>query len=130
MIGPHQGKELELMLAGKKHLAAFTDAVPESGIISEEIIPEKAFAPYVASGKFLRFCYEYYLSPKNIKIRNVFFTTLGNEWRASAYFWLHQEALAKRRPFDDAHEYFIGRLLDYDEADIQDFIKNVRYCLK
>jgi hypothetical protein len=39
MIGPHEGKELELMLAGKKHLAAFGD-----------IIPEKKFPPYVENG--------------------------------------------------------------------------------
>jgi hypothetical protein len=123
MIGPHQGKELELMLAGEKHLAAFTDAVPEDGIISEKIIPEKAFAPYVTAGKIIRICKEYNSPPH--KIRSVFFTTPGNEWRAYAYFWLCQEASSKRRPFDDAHEFMIGRLLDYSEEDIQDFVKNL-----
>lgn len=125
MIGPHQGKELELMLAGKKHLAAFSDVIPENGIISEEIIPENAFAPYVASGQIFRFCEEY-ISSDNSKIRNVFFTTASNEWRAKAYFWLLQEALAKRRPFDDAYEYAIGRLLGYAEDDILDFIEHQR----
>lgn len=38
-IGPHEGRELELMLTGK---------------IPEEIIPESAFAPYVNSKKLNR----------------------------------------------------------------------------
>jgi hypothetical protein len=126
MIGPHQGKELELMLAGRKHLAIFGDAVPEDNIISEVIIPEKAFSPYVAEGKIIRFCEEVYIPEKNIKIRNVCFVSQNNEWRAHAYFWMQKECMNGRRPFDDAYEYFIGRLLGYDEADIIDFIKNVR----
>jgi hypothetical protein len=43
MIGPHEGQELELMLAGKKRLAAFGDIIPENGIINEQIIPEKNY---------------------------------------------------------------------------------------
>lgn len=54
MIGPHQGKELELMLSGKKHLALFYDV------------------------------------------------------------------------FTDGKENFVGRLLDYRESDIVQFIRNTR----
>lgn len=45
MIGPHEGRELELMLVGQKCLAAFGDIVPENGIIAEHIIPEKNLNP-------------------------------------------------------------------------------------
>jgi len=45
-IGPHDDRELELMLAGRKPLAMFTEVLPlESGLI-----PEADFAPHVASG--------------------------------------------------------------------------------
>lgn len=125
MIGPHQGKELELMLAGKKHLAVFFDAIPEDGIISEEIIPELAFAPYVEKGQIIRISKEC-IYPGQINVRKVCFTTQGNEWRAHALLWLMEESIAGRRPFDDAHEFFVGRLLDYSEEDIQHFIQNLR----
>jgi hypothetical protein len=61
MIGPHQGKELELMLAGKKHLAVFCEAVVEGVEISEEIIPENAFSPYVTNGQIERFSQDFFL---------------------------------------------------------------------
>ena len=126
MIGPHQGKELELMLAGKKHLAVFGDSVPADDIILEEIIPEKAFAPYVSRGEIIRISEEY-LHPKDkIRIRQVCFASPGNEWRAQAYLWIHKESREGRLPYDDTHEYFVGRLLGYDEADIQHFTENMR----
>lgn len=55
MIGPHEGKELELMLQGIKRLAMFHDIVPAKGGISEEIIPERAFARYIEQGEIIRF---------------------------------------------------------------------------
>lgn len=55
MIGPHQGKGLELMISGKKHLALFSDELLPRQPISEEIIPDKAFAPHVQSDKIVRF---------------------------------------------------------------------------
>ncbi len=44
--GPHEGRELEPMLAGEKPLALFYDTVPECGVI-----PEQEFAPHVKSGR-------------------------------------------------------------------------------
>ena len=124
MIGPHQGKELELMLAGEKHMAIFCDAIGKDGNISEEIIPEQAFAPHVESGKILRFCSEEYDPSHKIIVRKVYFTTKGNEWRVQALAWMLEECIAKRRPFDDAYEYFVGRLLGYSEEDIQHYIEH------
>ncbi|HNQ91996.1 MAG TPA: hypothetical protein PKI93_03585 [Alphaproteobacteria bacterium] len=54
MIGPHEGKELELMLASKKHLAIFHDIAPKNGTIAEKIIPDRAFAPHVQAGQIIR----------------------------------------------------------------------------
>jgi hypothetical protein len=131
MIGPHQGRELELMLAGKKNLAIFGDALVDGVEISEEIIPEKAFAPYVKNGTIKRFS-EIVIPKKEpvVPILYVLFTLPGQEWRVQALLWLKKECIAGRRPFDEAYEYFVGRLLDYEEADIKDFIKNACHHLK
>ncbi len=122
MIGPHQDKELELMLAGKKNFSVFCEAVIENQEIPETIIPDKAFLPYVEKGIFARFSKDF-LSPKMpYPARYVCYTVTGQEWRAKAFLWMHQECLLGNRPFDDAYEFFVGRLLDYEEADIVEFI--------
>ena len=50
-IGPHEGQELELLLKGTKKAAYFSDFLGDDGTIPEEIIPEKAFAPFIKSKK-------------------------------------------------------------------------------
>ncbi len=122
MIGPHQGKELALMLKGEKHLALFHDAIPAQGDIPEDIIPERAFVPHVAEGIIKRFGKDYAHGGQTV--RYVCFTSQANEWRAHAFFHFHEEALAGRRPFDEAYEYAVGRLLDYSEADIRHYIEH------
>jgi|GEM_PF-4142683 len=41
-VGPHEGRELELMLTRDKKLALFGDIVWKDGTIAETIIPERA----------------------------------------------------------------------------------------
>lgn len=123
MIGPHEGKELALMLAGKKHLAVFCEAVIEGQEIPEEIIPEKSFAPYVASGKIKKFSQDFVSSKAPFPARYVCFALAGHEWRAEAFLWLKQEAINGHIPFDSTYERFVGRLLDYEESDIDEFIE-------
>lgn len=121
MIGPHEGKELELMLAGKKHLAVFYDSLLPDVPIPEEVIPEQKFSLYVENGKIKRFSED--LFTKKGIVKYVCFTTSGEEWRASAFLWAKKEGFSHRRPFDEAYEYFIGRLLGYEEKDILYFIR-------
>lgn len=124
MIGPHQGKELQLMLDGQKHLAAFHDIVKDGYKPSEQVIPEQAFAPYIAKGKIKRFTKIFAPAKLPTPIQYVCFTLPDDEWRAEAFFWMHEECNSGRRPYDDAYEYFIGRLLDYSEEDILHFIEH------
>lgn len=124
MIGPHQGKELELMLDGKKHLAIFYDAIIEGQTIPETVIPEQAFAPYVASKQIIRLDYISRNSKNPHPTQYVLFILPNHEWRANAFIWMHKECIEGRRSFDDAYEYFVGRLLDYSEEDIADFIQH------
>ena len=122
MIGPHEGKELELMLMGDKKLAIFHDAVPSEGQISEEIIPENAFAAHVQAGTIKRFSKDIYNTKSGNLIRYVCFTLPNEEWRASFILWLKEERLVGRVLHDPAHDAIIGRLLGYDEQDIEEFL--------
>lgn len=112
------------MLAGKKRFAMFHDALIDGQEISEEIIPEKAFSPYVKKGEIIRFS-DVLISRKSpIPGMYVCFTLPGHEWRAHAFFAMSKECLSGQRPFDDAFEFFVGRLLDYSEEDIVHFIEH------
>lgn len=123
MIGPHEGKELELMLAGEKSLAMFHDLVPAGGEIAEGVIPERAFAPHVAAGAIKRFAVDITNAKNGDVIRYVCFTLPGQEWRAEFLLWMNQEFYAGRLNHSPAHDELIGKLLGYGAADIQDFLK-------
>lgn len=119
-IGPHEGRELALMLAGQKKLAAFGDVIPENNVIHEVIIPEQAFEPYVKTGKIIRLEKHIKADDGNM-IRYVCFTLPDEEWRAEAYFWIREKNHHNVFPADQSVDTMIGRLLGYDEADIADF---------
>ena len=110
------------MLAGQKHLAVFYDVIIPGKETPESIIPDQAFSSHVKTGTLLRFSQDFSAGEKTI--RYVCFTTPQQAWRADAFFWAKQETLSGSRPFDDAYEYFIGRLLGYNESDITNFIEN------
>ena len=121
MIGPHEGKELELMLAGKKQFAMFHDAVPDDGNIDEGVIPEQAFAPYVEAGTFTRLSRDIYDDKTDQLIRYVLFSTPSEIWRASFLLWLKEECIISGMFNDPAHDEIIGHLLGVNDDDIKDF---------
>jgi hypothetical protein len=120
-IGPHEGRELQLLLSGTKKAALFSDFIPDNGIMPEDIIPELSFAPYVENKTITRFSFEKAYPELNKKFRTVIFTQPNEEWRADALMWLREFK-------DDISHITIGRLLGYSEDDIQTYIthkKNV-----
>lgn len=123
MIGPHEGKELGLMLAGEKRLAFFHDAVINGQDIPEEIIPENAFAPHVRSGEIIRLAADI-PSHKGDLIRYVCFTLPDEEWRAHFLLWLKTETHAGRLEHAPAHDEMIGKLLGYADQDVDEFLRN------
>ena len=73
LIGPHVGRELELMLAGQKPMAKFT--------IEEGMDPKYCggeFEPHVAAGRFVKFSV---LATPPI-IERIWYCQPGEEWRA------------------------------------------------
>lgn len=73
-IGPHEGKELELMLQGKSPWH-FSDTVPSS-----MELPEEKFLPFTKSGE-ITMVEKFYTSHKdpNIKLRHLYYACAGEE---------------------------------------------------
>ncbi len=121
MIGPHEGKELDLMLSGAKKLAVFHDAIQENQRPPEAIIPEQTFAPYVDNGTFTRIEYLVRDAKNGLDILYVCFTPPDETWRAKAFLWIKEQTFNRKRQQDDADDITIGRLLGYSESDIADY---------
>ncbi len=109
------------MLKGEKPLSLFYDVVSEEGSTCEDIIPEKEFSSYVDNGTFLRFSQDIFDSKKDYFIRYVLFTLPNEAWRAEFVLWLKSERFAGRLDHNPAHDHLIGKLLGYQEQDIEDF---------
>lgn len=110
----HTGRELELMLEGKKPLAMFYAEVGE--LPDEELIPEDAFAPFVDSGQFVRgeTIEEGQYHPKlkrNVRVKYVFFALKVETWRIDAMKLLKLES--GRSGWSETCERMEGSLLGY-----------------
>ena len=121
-IGPHEGRELELMLAGVKPLAKFADVVG-----SEALWPEDDFAPHVAAGRIVMQEYFSCSADGRHDIRHLYYALPGEVWRIAKVHALdlksydggwNDEAVA------DSME--TGRLLGYSEDEVRRFADWVR----
>lgn len=117
-VGPHEERELELMLAGKKPLAMFNDDLPPG---MEP--PEVTFDPHVRAGRFIK--RELVVSgvagfPAGF--RYYFFALPGEEWRIDRMIEINRGLFEGKVRTTPELETEIGRLLGYDEADIQVFL--------
>lgn len=115
----HTGRELELMLSGRKPLARFSEV--SSLLPWEEIIPEEAFAPHVQAGLIRREDIEVDakdLSGVPIKMKYVFYALQGHEWRIQLMIVLVR-ALSAGAGWNETCERVEGTLLGYtdDEND-------------
>jgi hypothetical protein len=114
----HTGRELAMMLAGVKPLAAFID--DNSNIHSESTIPEKQFEPHVRAGRIVK--RELIVPPEPdapvingqpIGSRRVLYALPGEEWRIDAYLKLWEKA--KTTGWTEALEREEGTLLGYED---------------
>jgi hypothetical protein len=123
-IGPHEGRELELMLSGKKPMAMFTEVLPV-----ESQIPEQEFAEYVESGKIVK--REVFEPgprlpghPEETKIRRVLYALPTETWRIDAMIML-SEVYQRHPGWDAGLERMIGSLLGYEAEDVEAFVQKM-----
>jgi hypothetical protein len=108
----HGGRELALMLAGTKPLAAFVG--PHRPGEEDIGIPERVFAPHVASGRFvMRETIEPPLSDWDPPTRRVLYALPHEAWRIDAYLLLWRTA--EKSGWNDGFERMQGSLLGYED---------------
>ncbi|MEQ9347944.1 MAG: hypothetical protein RIG26_16025 [Thalassospira sp.] len=114
-IGPHNDRELELMLAGTKPMALFSDAVHVS-----DYFPDADFAPHVKTGKIIRV--EEIIPDEPYAMRYLFFALPGEEWRIEEALILCRNLRAGTVKDHDADSARMGELLGYSREDIETFL--------
>jgi hypothetical protein len=121
-VGPHEGRELGLMLSGSKPLSMFVESLPAEF----EIFPERDFDRLVSQGKLKkRTSMKSASSPtgQDVSVRRVFYALPDEEWRIQAMLLvldLYDSLVPGWRP---DLERVTGLLLGYDRADIEKFIE-------
>jgi hypothetical protein len=120
-VGPHEGRELELMLSGSKPLSMFLEWLPPEF----ESFPERDFDQLVSEGKLKK-----HTSTGSIEtptgqctsFRRVLYALPDEEWRIQSML-LVQDLYSSLVPGWRADlERVIGLLLGYDRADIEKFV--------
>jgi hypothetical protein len=116
-IGPHEGRELDLMLSGEKPLAMFCDIVP-----SAYTWPDARFEPHVSSGRLVQKEMLTETPDGRYTVRHLYYALPHEAWRideAHALALMHFETWC-----DEAADVCaqLGRLLGYREDDIRRFI--------
>lgn len=119
-MGPHEDRELALMLAGNKPLAMFGDAIQH-----RDLFPEADFAPHVATGAILRRETQF-RSHHGIDMVYVFFALPDEAWRLDEALEIIHRTRRDGQPTMAADDIAIGELLGYTESDIAAFVAHVR----
>ena len=121
----HTGRELELMLEGKKPLAWFTFSEDYDGELLGE--HRRTFEPHVRAGRIVECCYveEVGFDPRigrQLRMRTLLYALLGEEWRIPAMRLVlaTNGSLTRSGPGpDEAIDRIIGALLGYSDAEIE-----------
>lgn len=108
-IGPHEGREFDLMRAGRKAVALFFELRPEG---LAEISADPSFSCLTFRS----------VEKKKMTVPVWIVFHKGAEAQAK---WLKTLVLAPPVGWSAAHERAIGRIWGYDEADIDAFIAQV-----
>lgn len=117
----HTGRELSLMLSGRKPLAMFYAEISE--LPDEVLVPEQAFAEHVRAGTLVRAeitlesGYSSLLG-RNARIRYVFFALAAEAWRIAAMSLLRESFAKSQCPWNESLERIEGTLLGYSDEEI------------
>jgi hypothetical protein len=124
-VGPHEGRELELMRARAKPLAMFVESIPQEF----ESHSEEEFDSLVAHGMLVKSISVSAFKDadgKERQIRRVLYALPEEAWRIPATELvqkLYDSLLPGWRP---DLERVIGLLLGYTEQDIEDFLEHLQ----
>jgi hypothetical protein len=117
----HTGRELALMLEGRKPLAAFSEVDPPTP--DREVIPEQLFDPYVAAGRFIKGERIFDDGPSGRRTRRVLYALPQERWRIEAYLQLWETAT--KVGWNEEFERTEGSLLGYEDWQNDIFIEQV-----
>ncbi len=108
-VGPHEGREFDLMRAGQKHVALFLDWEPEGmdAMLADGFLMLVS-ADTTAAGKIFynRIVYRQGYSAQAERLRAL----------------IH----APRAGWDEGHEYEVGTILGYSRTEVEAFLAHVR----
>ncbi|MDK9721649.1 MAG: hypothetical protein OEL53_10755 [Rhodospirillales bacterium] len=124
-IGPHEGRECELMLAGLKPLAMFSDASTHC-----HHFPEAEFAPHVANGRILKWEETIDLPDETVSIRCLYYALPHEGWRIEKAHAIKKALFQGLRKPTENDDIELGRLLGYDEKDIQAYLHHIKFETK
>jgi hypothetical protein len=129
----HTGRELDFMLTRAKPFAHFSDVYPPEP--DEEVIPQGAFAPYVANGTF-EMCAFVELLPEPLaqstpQIRgsvHVFYARPDETWRFDAFIALITAAdtLGWSEEFERREGTLLGYSAKENDAHIERMLRSPR----
>jgi hypothetical protein len=113
-IAPHEGRELDLMLDGRKPMALFYAIESEAWII-----PEEEFAFHVQSGDIIKA--EFSFKPRDSigpTVRCVLYALPSETARIPQAVEILRPVFEELKAPNDQQERVLGRLLGYTEDDI------------
>ncbi|MCP4392797.1 MAG: hypothetical protein GY804_00755 [Alphaproteobacteria bacterium] len=119
-VGPHEGKELELMLKGEKPLAMFFGCGPDI-----PLFPIDAFQTYVDRGQVIMKRYEFieYGTPLgDLDGLELYYALPDEAWRIEEMHRIRTELSNKTRTSNDETEILIGKLLGYTKWEIDQYL--------
>lgn len=120
-VGPHEGRECELMLAGLKPLAMFSDADTHC-----HHFPEAEFAPHVAAGRIMQWEETIAIPDDKLAIRCLYYALPNQAWRIAKAHAIKKSLFQGLRKPAEGDDIELGRLLGYREEDIQAYLRHAR----
>jgi len=117
-VGPHEEKELDLMLSGDKPLTMFSDTIPSS-----MELPEAEFQPYVENGFLVKKeTITKVPNYKDITLRHIYYAPKDEAWRIDAMIEINNTVFSGTRPITDEEEKETGYLLGYTPEQVSIYL--------
>ena len=120
-VGPHEGKELELMISGAKPLSMFVEPIPTD----YDFFDEQEFDRLVRSNRLIKEVRVEIVStgigdPQ--RIRRVLYAQVSEAWRIPSMLFVQDIYSSLGAGIKPDLERVIGRLLGYATSDIDSYL--------